>query len=1308
MDTSNTEQLHIGRIPSTSTVVLSPDENFEEFTLIWLDSDVNKTTDCIDTKDKLKQLIHFVLTFDNTGTCLEYMRSIHTEKILFIVSGKLGKVILVDIQDLHQILFIYIFCENKMEHENWSKNYPNKLQGVFTDKDDLLSKLIVDLKIISMNSMPFSVFDLTTNESTIQDLNNEKVTFLWFHLLIEALLQIKYDNINAKNEMVRECCLYYKNNKLEKERIYEFNSTYIRNSATRWYTRDCFLYRLINKALRTQNIDIIFKFRFFIKDLYIQLKTEYALQFNNGEIHSFSVYRGQLMPLYEIEKLQKNIGGYCSINTFLSTTTSSIVAASFAGSGGGRPVLESVLFEINIDINNANSNNSLTPFANIAEVSHISDEKEILFSIGTVFKIENVEQLSDVIWNVELVLSEQIDKNIQKLIEFYKQKLHENNTEASISDLAWFLVEMGDYNKAEKYYQLLLEEFPKNNNFSDENQQIEIGRLHIAIGQIYYEKGNYDQAMRKYELALAIVSPYCVSTTASIYNNMGLIYRTRDDDEMALKIYEKALELCSTLPETFTLAMIYNNIAAIYQKNKTYEITLEYYQKSLAIKKKLCPPNHPYLITIYNNIGTLCFETGEYDMALEYFNNVLNMGLSVLPALHIGLASSYNNIATVYDEKSQYSNALIYYYKALDIYLANSVSNHQDLSSVYTNIALNEKYTGNYLDAIAHYQLALDIELNYSNKNALTISDLYQLMGDLYEKINKSHEAVAHYEKSLVYRSQSSVSSSDQEWFIHMHNIIGNSYKLQRKYTNALEHYIKTKTLMLQVNILNNIDFAAICHNIANTSLENDGNIENALKIYDDAVDYLNYIQEFTREHFPIVVTIYYNIAKLYFEKKNIDIALIYYQKVLELRCSYMIENDPSIGTTFNNIGMCYIQKGDLNQAIFNFKHALEIYLSNGDSEQLNVALCYNNIAIVFINHGKYIEAIEVMNRSIEIKKTAYRNNLVTSEYLASAYKFLATIYEQNRNYLYAYLNYIESLKKLLTSDNCSMIIEIHRSIGRINMQAKRYTEAINHYEKALERSSNLDELIISTIYNDIGSVYCSMKNMKMALRYYNMSLNIQLKKFSTYNVSIANTFNLLGEAYSLLNDFTEAIIYHAKAIKIILSTSISNDSFCCTELITAYNRLACIYCQQRSYQEALLYLALTLETQFKYQELNAMDDEITNRIATTFTSIASLYCLQTKYNEALLYYEKALCYGLIQLFKFGDNKRSLLSKLVRILDNIAYVWYKKDDRSRALSYLQAAIQILFSSTCPEDQNFVIELRNKIEIINKQLWILGD
>ena len=55
--------------------------------------------------------------------------------------------------------------------------------------------------------------------------------------------------------------------------IDEFEEEYSEEYALWWYTRDTFLFRELNKALRFQNIDWLFQFRFFIHDMHKLLKT---------------------------------------------------------------------------------------------------------------------------------------------------------------------------------------------------------------------------------------------------------------------------------------------------------------------------------------------------------------------------------------------------------------------------------------------------------------------------------------------------------------------------------------------------------------------------------------------------------------------------------------------------------------------------------------------------------------------------------------------------------------------------------------------------------------------------------------------------------------------------------------------------------------------------------------------------------------------------------------------------------------------------------------------------------------------------
>ena len=137
--------------------------------------------------------------------------------------------------------------------------------------------------------------------------------FIHSQLLIDCLIRMKSNPTDQKMNL----SLYVKNNIKEiiheLKIINEFEKNYSPNRSIWWYTRQSFLYRLLNKALRVQNIDLIYLFRFFIRDIQKQLE-------KNKCTSTIRVYRGQLMSKDEIEILKNSIGEFISINSFFSTS----------------------------------------------------------------------------------------------------------------------------------------------------------------------------------------------------------------------------------------------------------------------------------------------------------------------------------------------------------------------------------------------------------------------------------------------------------------------------------------------------------------------------------------------------------------------------------------------------------------------------------------------------------------------------------------------------------------------------------------------------------------------------------------------------------------------------------------------------------------------------------------------------------------------------------------------------------------------------------------------------------------------------
>jgi hypothetical protein len=261
-------------------------------------------------------------------------------------------------------------------------------------------------------------------------------SFMVFELLTDALLFA--GKSSHMDEFINLCKSEYNGNKVEEKRIEEFRSTYTPKTSIRWYTRDCFVYRIVNRALRVQNIDVLLALQFLIKDIHKQLRQLHMDQ----HINVIKVYRGQTLPITDLERMKVSDGEIVSFHSFLSTTYDRCQAMEFVST---RPIddkVANVLFEIHCD-QLSPSFSIQKPFANIATLSYIPSEAEVLFTVGSRFRLGGVlYDHEHILYIVQLIfishtqhmdsfLIEQTDK-----YELLLGKMSENESKAMIYIIA--------------------------------------------------------------------------------------------------------------------------------------------------------------------------------------------------------------------------------------------------------------------------------------------------------------------------------------------------------------------------------------------------------------------------------------------------------------------------------------------------------------------------------------------------------------------------------------------------------------------------------------------------------------------------------------------------------------------------------------------------------------------------------------------------------------------------------------------------------------------------------------------------------
>jgi hypothetical protein len=250
-------------------------------------------------------------------------------------------------------------------------------------------------------SMTTELPPLTSTSKTVERSTMLAYSYVtdWYIYLIRAMQEVPPAR-TSKEKFVEECRILYHDNPAVLRAIEEFANTYTPDEAIRWYTRDGFVYKVLNKALREQNSKTIQLLHFFIYDLDQQLKNEFrATKQDWLEADTVCLYRGQLMSLVELQQLQKNKGEEVFLNSFLSATTDLAVANMFSGAGNFGPdnPTQSIIFHIDwVDPR------PKTGLADIRRLSYNGDEGEILLSPTHAFSfLDCVYDEKERVWNAK-------------------------------------------------------------------------------------------------------------------------------------------------------------------------------------------------------------------------------------------------------------------------------------------------------------------------------------------------------------------------------------------------------------------------------------------------------------------------------------------------------------------------------------------------------------------------------------------------------------------------------------------------------------------------------------------------------------------------------------------------------------------------------------------------------------------------------------------------------------------------------------------------------------------------------------------
>lgn len=114
-------------------------------------------------------------------------------------------------------------------------------------------------------------------------------------------------------------------------------------------------------------------------------------------------------------------------------------------------------------------------------------------------------------------------------------------------------------------------------------------KVNNAKGNILWYKGEYDKALTFYMEALRLtrLEEYSGEESAGIYNNIGNVYRQKNDFRTAFAYYDTSLTISESIGDKNQIAVTYKNIGITHKLSGRYSWAINYFNQSKEIAEEI-------------------------------------------------------------------------------------------------------------------------------------------------------------------------------------------------------------------------------------------------------------------------------------------------------------------------------------------------------------------------------------------------------------------------------------------------------------------------------------------------------------------------------------------------------------------------------------------------------------------------------------------------------------------------------------------------------------------------------------------------
>jgi len=289
-------------------------------------------------------------------------------------------------------------------------------------------------------------------------------------------------------------------------------------------------------------------------------------------------------------------------------------------------------------------------------------------------------------------------------------------------------------------------------------------------------------------------------------------------------------------------------------------------------------------------------------------------------------------------------------------------------------------------------------------------------------------------------------------------------------------------------------------------------------------------------------------------------------------------------------MGLIYESLGHFDSSLLVFEKELDIYRQLKNPERIGNAL--ENIGTIHLNRGEFKSAITYLIEA----KTIYETSGNTKK-LPYIYLKLGQIYSELQDFSIAEEWFQKGIEQSLALNDLQKAGLGLNAMGILYKNQGKYEAALAKFDAALNTIKGLKiRSLTMNIYGNMGNVYTGLENYPEALYYHQKSLDLALQL--KIPLAIAKQQVNIGQDYYNLKEFFLARTFYEKALPVF------NASKTRSELLQTYKALIEVNNALNDFEKSVKYYQLyaTVKDSLNKHELNTALDSLRVKFHTEQT----------------------------------------------------------------------------------------------------------